>query len=103
MCAILTIQFHLSTGRYYGNLKFRFPLSTEKSIEGSIFGVFLGTIAGCYCFIHSLGLPIISHQNLIIFGIVSTAIEATAPGNFDNIFIPCVLHFTMKHYPSLTK
>jgi len=88
-------------GLYYGNLKYRFPLSSRKSIEGSFFGVFLGTIAGCYCFINTLGLPPMSNRSMIICAIISTVAEATAPANWDNIVIPLVMHFTLKHNPSL--
>ena len=89
-------------GRYYGNIQYRFPLSGEKSIEGSFFGVFLGTIGGSYFFIYMLGLPMVSYECLIKVGIISTVAEATAPGNWDNIFVPLVLHFTLQKYlPSL--
>lgn len=85
-------------GRYYGNIKYRFPLGGEKSVEGSFFGVFLGSIGGSYLFIHRLGLPMIDYYDLIKVGMISTVAEATAPGNWDNIFVPLVLHLTLKHY-----
>lgn len=89
-------------GRYYGHIKYRFPLGGEKSVEGSFFGVFLGTVGGGYFFIHMLGLPMIPYQNLIKVGIISTVAEATAPGNWDNISVPLILHLSIKHYiPSL--
>ncbi len=89
-------------GRYYGNIEYRFPLGGKKSVEGSFFGVFLGTVGGSYFFLHMLGLPMVPHENLIKVGIISMVAEATAPGNLDNIFVPVVLHFSLKHYiPSL--
>jgi len=87
-------------GRYYGHIKYRFPLGGEKSVEGSFFGV-LGTVGGSYFFIHMLGLPMIPYQNLIKVGIISTIAEATAPGNWDNITVPLILHLSIKHIPSL--
>ena len=89
-------------GRYYGNIQYRFPLGGKKSVEGSFFGVFLGTVGGSYFFIRMLGLPMIPYENLIKVGIISMVAEATAPGNWDNIFVPLVLHLSLKHYfPSL--
>jgi len=85
-------------GRYYGNIKYRFPFSGTKSLEGSIFGVLLGSIFGSYFFIYMLGLPMISYDHLIKVGIISMIAEATAPGNCDNIFVPLVLHLSIKHY-----
>lgn len=103
LCAALGIGDGIAPiiGRYYGNLKYRFPLGDRKSLEGSLYGVFLGTIVGCYFFVAALGLPQMSNRSMIICGIVSAIAEATAPTNSDNIIIPIVLHFTLKHYPSL--
>lgn len=84
-------------GRYYGRIRYRFPLGGEKSFEGSFFGVFLGTIGGSYFFLYMLGLPMLSYEVLIKVGIISTVAEATAPGNWDNIFLPMVLHLSLKH------
>jgi phytol kinase len=90
-------------GRYYGNIRYRFPLGGEKSVEGSFFGVFLGTIGGSYFFIHMLGLPMLPYQTLIKVGLISTIAEATSPLNGDNIFVPLVLILSLKHYiPSLS-
>lgn len=82
-------------------MKYRFPLSGEKSVEGSLFGVFLGTWLGCYCFINALSLPPISNRNMIFCAIISTVVEATSPDNWDNVFIPLVMHLTLKYQPSL--
>lgn len=90
-------------GRYYGNLRYVFPLSGQKSMEGSFFGVFLGTIGGTYLFIHVLGLRMISYQSIISCAVIATLAEATAPGSCDNIFIPLILNLSLKHYPWLTK
>lgn len=90
-------------GRYYGNLKYRFPMSGQKSIEGSFFGVFLGTIGGIYAFNHVLGLRDLSGQNMVICAAIATFAEAAAPGDCDNVFMPVVMHFSIKHYPWLLK
>jgi Dolichol kinase len=88
-------------GKYYGNLKYRLPLGGQKSIEGSLFGVFLGSIVGCYAFIHALDLQS-SHMNRIVAtAAIATFAEAIAPGNCDNFFIPLMIHFSIQRYPWL--
>lgn len=90
-------------GRYYGNLKYRFPMSRQKSIEGSFFGVFLGTVGGIYGFNRMLGLRDLSVQSMVCCGAIATFAEAIAPGDCDNVFIPLVMHFSITHYPWLMK
>jgi dolichol kinase len=88
-------------GKYYGNLKYRLPLGGQKSIEGSFFGVFLGTLLGCFAFIHALELQS-SHMNRIVTcAAIATFAEAVAPGGCDNIFIPLMMHFSIQRYPWL--
>jgi len=82
-------------GKYYGRMRYTLhPLATEKSVEGSFFGVFLGTIMGCIFFLYVFQMPMIPIQTLIHYGLVSTIAEASSPGNYDNVFIPLVLHLT---------
>mmetsp|Transcript_17076 Transcript_17076/g.24155 ORF Transcript_17076/g.24155 Transcript_17076/m.24155 type:complete len:163 (-) Transcript_17076:470-958(-) len=88
-------------GKYYGRIRFRLPMSTEKSLEGSIFGVFFGTIGAAYMFLHVLGLPLLSFKQIASIGLIATAAEASAPRNFDNIFLPMVIHFSIKKMPAL--
>lgn len=88
-------------GRYYGNIKYRFPLGGQKSVEGSFFGLFLGTIGGFLLFNRLFGLRDVAMKNLGIIGVIATFAEAIAPGNCDNVFIPIVLHFTFQRYPWL--
>ena len=88
-------------GKFYGRISYRFPLSTEKTVEGSILGVFCGTMVGCHFFLYVLGLPYLSLSSYVVVGIIATIIEATAPGNFDNVIVPTLLHFTLLKYPSL--
>ena len=88
-------------GKYYGRMRYRFPLSTTKSIEGSFFGVFLGSIGGAYFFLYIMGKEILSYESLISVGAIATVAEATSPGSFDNIFLPLVMHFSLSRLPSL--
>lgn len=89
-------------GRYYGNIKYRIPLGSKKSLEGSFFGVMLGTIGGSYFFIYMLGLPMVDYILLIKVGVIAMVGEAIAPVNWDNVFMPVFIHFTLKNYiPSL--
>lgn len=89
-------------GKYFGRTKYRVPFGNEKSLEGSILGVFLGTISGSYLYAFLLGLEDIPEIKLILAcAFLATVVEGTSPGDFDNITVPLVLHFSLKHVPSL--
>eukprot|EP00558_Chaetoceros_sp_UNC1202_P009485 CAMPEP_0197247862 /NCGR_PEP_ID=MMETSP1429-20130617/32522_1 /TAXON_ID=49237 /ORGANISM="Chaetoceros sp., Strain UNC1202" /LENGTH=258 /DNA_ID=CAMNT_0042708895 /DNA_START=17 /DNA_END=793 /DNA_ORIENTATION=+ len=88
-------------GKYYGRLKYRFPLGGQKSMEGSFFGVFLGTAGGTMFFIKMLALPMLSHENVVKIAAIATIVEATSPEGFDNVVIPSLLHFCLEYQPSL--
>mmetsp|Transcript_700 Transcript_700/g.1229 ORF Transcript_700/g.1229 Transcript_700/m.1229 type:complete len:253 (+) Transcript_700:66-824(+) len=88
-------------GKYYGHLKYRLPMGGQKSIEGSLFGVFLGTVIGCYAFFYALDLPSSPMNRIIAFAAITTFAEAAAPGGCDNLCIPLMIHFTIHRYPWL--
>mmetsp|Transcript_21333 Transcript_21333/g.31366 ORF Transcript_21333/g.31366 Transcript_21333/m.31366 type:complete len:220 (+) Transcript_21333:279-938(+) len=88
-------------GKYYGNISYRLPLCGRKSIEGSFFGVFLGTIGGILLFTYALGLRTVSYQGIAACAAIATLAEASALEYCDNIWVPVVLHFSLTHYPWL--
>lgn len=81
-------------GSYYGNISYRFPFSSPKSIEGSFFGVFLGTMAGSHLFLYCLGLPMLTIRTYAMCAAIATVAEATAPESLDNVLVPMLLHFS---------
>lgn len=87
-------------GKHYGHIRYRFLFSSEKSVEGSIFGVFLGTVGGCYFYLYMLGLPMLSYGNMLMFGFLAAVTEAMAPKALDNIFLPIVLNSALIWFSS---
>ncbi len=85
-------------GNRYGRHVYRMPFSNNKTMEGSVCGVFLGTIAGYYLYSYFLGMmeewrPL---RIVLAFGGIAAVVEGTSPGNMDNILVPVIMHFSME-------
>jgi dolichol kinase len=82
-------------GHAYGRHIFQLPLAKPKTIEGSVVGVFLGAVAGCYFYLYMMGIPLLPLGLVIAYAGIAAVVEATAPGNLDNIVAPVILHFSI--------
>ena len=82
-------------GNSYGQHKYQMPLSNTKTMEGSIVGVFLGTVAMSYMFLSAMGLDIPHWRCIFVYGTIASTVEGSSPGNFDNVIVPLVVHFSM--------
>lgn len=82
-------------GKYFGRHIYQMPLASPKTMEGSVVGVFGGTVATTYLYLWISGLPLIPLRLSITYSAVAALVEATAPGYLDNLMIPLVLHFSM--------
>mmetsp|Transcript_6500 Transcript_6500/g.9875 ORF Transcript_6500/g.9875 Transcript_6500/m.9875 type:complete len:141 (-) Transcript_6500:92-514(-) len=80
-------------GMAFGRYEYKLPFSAKKTIEGSVFGVFLGTIFGCIIYPAALGYSIMSWKEITILSLMVTAVEAGSLGNFDNIALPIAIHY----------
>jgi dolichol kinase len=83
-------------GKKYGRHLFHFPLAKPKTIEGSVVGVFLGAVAGCYFYLYMMGLPVLPLRLVLAYSGIAAVAEATAPGNLDNIVAPVILHLSFE-------
>jgi phytol kinase len=83
-------------GTAYGRHIFHMPLAKPKTIEGSVVGVFLGAVVGCYFYLYIMGLPILPLRLVLAYAGIGAVAEATAPGNLDNIVAPVILHFSFE-------
>lgn len=83
-------------GTKYGRHIFHMPLAQPKTIEGSVVGVFLGAVAGCYFYLYMMGLPILPLRLVLAYSGIAAVAEATAPGHLDNIVAPLILHFSIE-------
>mmetsp|Transcript_9289 Transcript_9289/g.16842 ORF Transcript_9289/g.16842 Transcript_9289/m.16842 type:complete len:178 (+) Transcript_9289:628-1161(+) len=84
-------------GKYYGKHSYRMPLSSKKTLEGSIGGVFLGTIGGVYFFSYMLGIPVLTLQAILTLATIAMVVEGTSFNNCDNILLPVAMLYSLKY------
>lgn len=82
-------------GNLYGRHQYQMPLSNKKTMEGSVVGMFLGTVAACYVYIYMMGIEIPPLRSVLVYGILAAVVEGSSPGNFDNISTALVMHFSL--------
>jgi dolichol kinase len=82
-------------GSRYGRHVYQIPLASPKSMEGSVVGVLLGTVSGCYLYLYLSGLPFLPLRVLLSYGAIAAVVEGTSPGSLDNLMISLVLLCTM--------
>ena len=83
-------------GSMYGRHFYSLPVSHTKTVEGSVVGVFLGTVIACYFNLYVMGLELLPLRMILAYGGIAAVAEGSAPGNLDNLIIPLVLHFGME-------
>lgn len=88
-------------GQRYGRHRYCMPLGNVKTVEGSVCGVFLGTVFGCYLYPYVVGFPILPLRIILTFGGMAAVVEGTSPGNFDNVMVPLVFHFSIEKVKAL--
>ena len=88
-------------GAHFGRHVYRMPLGSQKTIEGSVCGVFMGTILGSYLNIWFLDLPLLPLRILISYAMVAAFAEASAPSSLDNVVISVTLLVSMKRIAEL--
>lgn len=64
-------------------------------MEGSIVGVFLGTIIGCYFYSYMMGMELLPLRMILAYSAIAAVAEATSPANMDNLVVPMLLHFSI--------
>jgi CDP-diglyceride synthetase len=82
-------------GKRFGRHNFQLPLGSVKTIEGSVVGVFLGTVTGCYLYLYMMGIPLLPLRMILAYAGIASVAEGTSLGNIDNIVTPVVLHFSI--------
>jgi dolichol kinase len=80
-------------GAIYGRHMYQMPFASPKTMEGSVVGVFLGTVAGCYLYLYMMGLSLLPLRMVLTFSGIAAFVEGTAPGNLDNLTVPIAIHF----------
>lgn len=88
-------------GSLYGRHFYSTPVSKMKTVEGSVVGVFLGTVTACYFDLYAMGLPLLPLRIVLAVGGIAAVAEGTAPGNLDNLVTPLVLLMGMEKVQEL--
>jgi dolichol kinase len=93
-------------GKAVGRHHYQMPLAQQKTMEGSLLGVFLGTCIGSYVFLVLMGLELPPLRNMLVYGLLAAVGEATSPGHWDNVAIFCMLliswHRVQQLLPSIS-
>lgn len=83
-------------GGLYGRHHYQAPLASKKTMEGSVVGVFLGTVAGCYLYLYLTGIPLLPLRLVLAYAGIAALVEGTSPGNMDNLFVSVALHLSFQ-------
>lgn len=86
-------------GMQYGRHTYKTPLGAEKSIEGTV-GCAVGTMGGIWFFSYMCGMDGMIHtpwKTLVAYGCISSAVEATAIRNWDNLLLAVAMELSATH------
>lgn len=89
------------TGQLFGRHTYNLPLCGPRTMEGSVCGVFLGTISASYFYLYVLGLDLVPLRYLLTYALVGALVEGSSPQNVDNLSVPLVFHFSMGRVETL--
>jgi dolichol kinase len=64
----------------YGRHTYCMPLSKSKTLEGSIVGVFLGTVTGIYFYLYMTKMQLVPLRLVLAYAAIASVAEGTAPG-----------------------
>lgn len=81
-------------GIKYGRHHYQMPFANRKTMEGSVVGVFLGTVSGCYLYMYLMNIPLLPLRIVLVFGGIAAVVEGTSPGNVDNLAVALMIHFS---------
>lgn len=89
-------------GALFGRHVYQLPLTgTTKTMEGSVVGIFLGTVSGCYMYFYMTGIPCLPLRMVLAYGAIAAVVEGTSIQGLDNLSIAMALHFSMPRVQAL--
>ena len=83
-------------GHQFGRHSYQVPLAARKTMEGSLCGVFLGTVCGSYLFLYVMGLELLPLRIVLVYGVLAAVVEGTSLKGMDNVVMAVVLHLSME-------
>lgn len=60
-------------------------------MEGTVVGVFLGTVSACYVYLSLMGIPLLPLRMILVYGGIAAVVEGTAFKNLDNLAVAVTL------------
>lgn len=78
-------------GAVFGRHDYHMPFSSQKTMEGSLCGVFLGTCSFLYFFLYCFGLQLLPLRVVLAYAGIAAVVEGSAPNSMDNLAVPVVL------------
>ncbi|GKY93475.1 hypothetical protein MPSEU_000315000 [Mayamaea pseudoterrestris] len=82
-------------GHWCGRHSYQSPLAARKTMEGSLCGVFLGTVTGSYLFLYANSLPLPPLRIVLVYGFLAALLEGTAWKGMDNMVVAVVMHLAI--------
>jgi dolichol kinase len=78
-------------GAIFGRHDYQMPFSSQKTMEGSLCGVFLGTCSSVYFFLYCFGLQLLPLRVVLAYAGIAAVVEGSAPASMDNLAVPLIL------------
>lgn len=79
-------------GALFGRHDYQMPFfSSQKTMEGSLCGVFLATCSSVYFFLYCFAQPFLPLRVVLIYAGIAAVVEGTAPAGLDNLAVPLIL------------
>lgn len=84
-------------GGWFGRHRYQMPLASQKTMEGSVCGVFMGSCSATYFFLFCLRIrPFLPLRLVLAYATIAAVVEGTCPGYTDNLAVPIAIHFSME-------
>lgn len=87
-------------GARFGRHYYHVPFAARKTMEGSLCGVFLGTVWGTYLFSYVLGLELMPLRMILAYGFLAAVMEGTSVQGIDNVVLAVVMDSVSKWLPA---
>jgi dolichol kinase len=83
-------------GGRFGRHPYQMPLASQKTMEGSVCGVFMGSCSATYFFLFCLRIrPLLPLRLVLSYALIAAFVEGTCPGYTDNLAVSLAIHFSM--------
>jgi len=83
-------------GSWFGRHPYQMPLASQKTMEGSVCGVFMGSCSATYFFLFCLRIrPFLPLRLVLAYAGIAAVVEGTCADYIDNLAVPIAIHFSM--------